>query len=437
MNDRVVKLPTPSQRLEPQSTVAMGNELDRAYSPWTLGPLTLRNRFIKSATNEGNAPGGTPTKALVKHHRSMAAGGVGITTVAYCAVSPDGRTFEDQVMLGTESRPHLRVLTDAVHAEGAAACAQITHGGAFNFLPQLSTSSPVSASGGINPPGFLSGRLFKHAATRDELRRLREQFVSGAREAREAGFDAVEIHMGHGYLLSQFLSPAYNRRNDEYGGSPERRARFPTEVLSDVLNAVGSSMAVICKISMFEGMRGGGTVDDAIVTARTLSAAGAHLIVNSAGMNVEAPWHIFGSEMPPGIGGENASALMRAGNRMLKWQEPRISFREMYLLEASRQIRAAVRTPLAYLGGVTSVEGIRTAMSEGFDAIVMGRALIHRPDLLLAFRSGKVTESGCNHCNSCVAMMYSAGGTRCVLTSREDLEANRIPAATPSDPSGI
>ncbi len=407
----------------------MNPELDRAYSPWNLGPVTLRNRFIKSATNEGNAPGGIPTQALVKHHRSMAAGGVGMTTIAYCAVSADGRTFENQVMLGPETRPHLRAVTDAVHSEGAAACAQITHGGAFNFLSRLSTPSPVSASSGINPPGFLSGRLFKHAASTGELRSLREDFVRGARAAREAGFDAVEIHMGHGYLLSQFLSPAYNRRTDEYGGSPERRVRFPQQVLADVLDAVGARIAVICKISIFEGMRGGATVEDAIVTARAMSETGAHLIVNSAGMNVESPWHIFGSEMPPGIGGENASAMMRVGNRMLKWQEPRIEFRPMYLREASRQIRAAVKAPLAYLGGVTSVEDIRAAMTEGFDAIVMGRALIHRPDLLIAFRSGELKTSKCDHCNRCVAMMYSPGGTRCVLTGKEDLEANRIPAA--------
>ena len=415
----------------------MSNELDRAYSPWMLGPLALRNRFIKSATNEGSAPGGTPTTALVKHHRSMAAGGVGMTTVAYCAVSPDGKTFDDQVMLGPETRPHLRVLTDAVHAEGASACAQITHGGAFNFLSRLSTSSPVSASGGMNPPGFLSGRLFKHAASASELRGVRKDFVRGAHEARQAGFDAVEIHMGHGYLLSQFLSPAYNRRTDEFGGSPERRARFPKEVLSDVLDAVGSGMAVTCKISIFEGMRGGGTVEDAIVTARAMSDAGAHLIVNSAGMNVESPWQIFGSRMPPGIGGENASAMMRLGNRMLKWQEPRIQFRELYLLEASRQIRAAVQTPLAYLGGVTSVDGIRQAMADGFDAIVMGRALIHRPDLLRAFRNGELSQSGCDHCNVCVATMYSPGGTRCVLTSSEDLEANRTPAAAAREPDPV
>src|SRR5687767_9640410 len=101
-----------------------------AFEPVQVGPLRLRNRFIKSATNEGMAPGGVPTKALVKHHRDMAAGGVGMTTVAYCAVSADGRTFPDQIHLTRETVPHLRALTTAVHREGAAVCAQITHGGA-------------------------------------------------------------------------------------------------------------------------------------------------------------------------------------------------------------------------------------------------------------------------------------------------------------------
>ena len=127
----------------------------RALEPWPLGPLRLRNRFIKSATNEGMAPGGVPTQALVRHHRAMAAGGVGMTTVAYCAITPDGRTFPDQVVLDDATVKHLRVLTDAVHAEGGAASAQVTHGGAFNFLPALSTKYPLSASGGFNAAGAL------------------------------------------------------------------------------------------------------------------------------------------------------------------------------------------------------------------------------------------------------------------------------------------
>lgn len=269
-----------------------------AFDPIRIGPLSLRNRFIKSATNEGMARGGVPSRALVEHHRAIAAGGVGMTTVAYCAISADGRTFVDQVLLQPELLPHLRALTDAVHREGAAACAQVTHGGAFTFLPELSTPRPMSASGGFNAVGAISGRYLRSAMTPDDMERVIQQFVAGARLAREAGFDAVEIHMGHGYLLSQFLSPAYNRRRDEYGGDASARARFPAQVLRRVLDAVGDDIAVTCKIGVTEGFKRGGTAEDAATIAQVLEREGAHLLVLSGGMNVEAPWAIFGSAMP-------------------------------------------------------------------------------------------------------------------------------------------
>jgi 2,4-dienoyl-CoA reductase-like NADH-dependent reductase (Old Yellow Enzyme family) len=191
------------------------------FEPIRIGPLQLRNRFIKSGANEGMAKGGVPSKMLVEHHRAIAAGGAAMTTVAYCAVSADGRTFVDQVTLEPNSVKHLRVLTDAVHREGAAVCAQITHGGAFTFVPELSTRYPRSASGGFNAAGVISGRLFRTGMKPADLQRTAEEFATAARLARDAGFDAVEIHMGHGYLLSQFLSPAYNKRRDEYGGDPQ------------------------------------------------------------------------------------------------------------------------------------------------------------------------------------------------------------------------
>jgi 2,4-dienoyl-CoA reductase (NADPH2) len=399
-----------------------------ALQPWALGPLRLRNRIIKSATNEGMARGGVPSQALVRHHQSMAAGGVGLTTVAYCAVTPDGRTFPDQVVLDAPTVKHLRVLTDAVHREGGAASAQLTHGGAFNFLPALSTKYPLSASGGFNAAGALSGRLFRTAMTRTDMERMTADFVAAARTARSAGFDAVEIHMGHGYLLSQFLSPVYNRRRDGFGGSAEARARYPVEVLRAVLEAVGDSMAVACKISMFEGHRGGATVDDAVVTAKALSDAGAHLVVLSAGMNVESPWTIFGSRMPRSAMEAQGSRLIKLAAGLLEWRQPKLAFRELYLLEAARRIRAAVTTPLAYLGGAKSVETIGQAILEGFDAVVMGRALIHQPDLIRAFAAGTQTRSACTACNECIATMYTPGGTRCVLTGRNDPELNRSPA---------
>ncbi len=407
----------------------MTNAAPSPFSPIRLGPLELRNRFIKSATNEGMAPAGVPTKALVRHHQSMAAGGVGMTTVAYCAVSPDGRTFVDQVQLDDATILHLRVLTEAVHKEGAAACAQITHGGAFSFLPELSTRYPLSSSGGFNAAGVLSGRLFKTAMRPDDLDRVAGEFVAGARRAREAGFDAVEIHMGHGYLLSQFLSPAYNKRRDEFGGSAEKRARFPAMVLRRVLDAVGEKLAVTCKISVYEGFKGGGTAEDAVIIARTLEREGANLIVLSGGMNVEAPWAIFGSPLPKEATDVVENPIVRLASRLQRLMQPKIEFHPMYLLEHSRKVRAAVKMPLAYLGGVKSMAGVQQAMADGFDCIVMGRALIHDSDLVNQFRDGRATESGCTSCNRCVVSMYTPGGTTCVIKGLNDPALNRIPAA--------
>ena len=401
------------------------------FSPIRIGPLQLRNRFIKSATNEGMAKGGVPSKLLVEHHRRMTAGGAAMTTVAYCAVSPDGRTFEDQVTLDDPSLPHLRVLTDAVHREGGAACAQITHGGAFTFVPKLSTRYPRSASGGFNPPGVIAGRLFKRAMTEDDLTRVASEFVAGARRAREAGFDAVEIHMGHGYLLSQFVSPSYNKRKDNWGGrTAAKRARYPARVLREVLDAVGADTGVTCKISVVEGFKGGATAEDAVQVAQALEREGAHLIVLSGGMNVEAPWAIFGSNMPSKVVETNQSAMVKLSTRLMKLWEPELAFHEMYFLEHSRKIRAAVKMPLAYLGGAKSFAGVQRAMAEGFDCVAMGRALIHDPELVNKFRDGRATVSGCTACNECVSMMYTAGGTRCVLGPENDVTWNQTPAAT-------
>jgi 2,4-dienoyl-CoA reductase (NADPH2) len=399
------------------------------FSPIRIGPLTLRNRFIKSATNEGMARGGVPSRMLVKHHADIAAGGVGMTTVAYCAVSADGRTFADQLQLEPRILPGLRVLTDSVHRHGAAACAQVTHAGAFTFLRELGTKRPLSASSGINTAGAVSGRLFRQAMSEADIARIAGEFVAAARIAREAGFDAVEIHMGHGYLLSQFLSPKYNRRRDRYGGDLRRRTLFPALVLHRVLDAVGRDVAVTCKLCSTEGFRGGATADDAARIAQILEAQGAHLLVLSGGMNIESPWVMFGSPLPAEAVAPPNSPLIRLAARFLKASGPKsLEFRETYLLEHSRKVRAAVRMPLAYLGGAKSLAAVHTVMAEGFDCVAMGRALIHDPDLVNKYRAGAATESGCTACNRCIVMMYSPGGTSCVLREPNDATLNSTPA---------
>ncbi len=389
------------------------------FTPLSLGPLRLRNRFIKSATNEGMAPAGRISDSLIEFHRRIAAGGVGMSVLAYCAISPDGRTFVDQPSLDEDSVPDLRRFTDAIHAEGAAACAQITHGGAFNFLPRLREHPrPVSADGGLNPPGIMAGRWFKRAAQPADLAALQAQFVAAARRAREAGFDAVELHMGHGYLLSQFLSPAYNHRQDDYGGDAQSRARFPVQVLSAVLEAVGRDMAVLCKLSVVEGHRRGSSLSEVATYCRQLEQAGAHMLVLSAGMNVEAPWTIFGSPLPMRSMTAAARGVFKPLSALMALRQPRRPFAPLYLLRYSREIRRQLGLPLCYLGGLTSLEQARQLREEGFEAMALGRALIHDPDLVRRWQQGDARPSGCTACNRCVAEMYGPRGTHCVLSDQ-------------------
>lgn len=399
-----------------------------AFSKLKIGPLILKNRFIKSATNEGMARGGTPSKQLVAFHRAMAAGGAALTTVAYCAVSCDGRTFPDQITLDEKALPHLRVLTDAVHQAGGAVSAQITHGGCFTFITDLSSKKPGSSSGGFNKVGIMSGLFWKQAMTEADMLRVANEFALAALLARDAGFDAVEIHMGHGYLLSQFISPLYNKRRDQYGGHLENRMRFPCLVLRRVLDAVGKDLAVICKYSITDGAKGGNTAEDGAAIARILEREGAHLLVLSAGMNVESITTMFGSSFPKENRASVSNPIVRAAMWIQGLTEPQVEFREMYLLEHARKIRKAVSMPLAYLGGAKTAANVEQAMAEGFDTVAMGRALINTPDLINRMATGAAKTSACTSCNRCVAMMYTPGGTSCVLGPAGNAALNSQPA---------
>lgn len=401
-----------------------------AFTPLRIGPLTLRNRFIKAGANEGMTPHGLPTQALVRHHRDLAAGGVGMTTVAYAAVADDGLTFAHQLSLRAEQVPHLRVLTDAVHREGAAACLQITHAGSFTTMRHGGSRAPGSASSGLNAFGMMHGVYFQRAMRASDMARVACQFAAAARLAREAGFDAVEIHMGHGYLLNQFLSPLSNRRRDAFGGSVENRTRFPAAVLRQVKDAVGASMAVCCKLSVSDGVPGGNQPVDSAATARMLEAEGADLLTLSGGRNVESPWALFGSPMPTAqMKAAAPTALARFGITMLEKRTPHdLAFRELYFLEASRVVRQAVRMPLAYVGGVKSIGNVAQLMEEGFDGIALARALIHDPALVARWHSGAVQRSACDSCNGCVARIYDPAGVSCVHGPGNDPALTRVVA---------
>ena len=406
-------------------------DIAQAYTPLTVGPLTLRNRFIKAATNEGMAKNGLVSKGLARFHERIAEGGAALSTVAYCATSKDGRTFVDQAVLDDESLADFRALTDAVHRHGGAASAQITHAGSFTFLDKatLQTNRPLSSSGGFNKVGVISGRFFKKRMNAAEMDAMAAEFVAAACRAREAGFDAVELHMGHGYLLSQFVSPIYNKRCDNYGGSIERRMNFPSEVLRRVLDAVGKDLAVIVKYSMTDGPKGN-SIREGIAVAKRLEADGAHMAVLSNGLNVESISAMFGSSLPKS-GAKPANPVIRLGMFIQSLTEPpEVQFRQNYLRELAQQVRASGPTPLAYLGGVQSRSGVADAMNDGFDAIALGRALVFDPHFVNGLHSGAIEASGCTACNRCVTMMYTPGGTSCILTKQSpDPKLNTIGAA--------
>jgi 2,4-dienoyl-CoA reductase-like NADH-dependent reductase (Old Yellow Enzyme family) len=389
-----------------------------AFTPGRIGPLTLRNRVIKTATYEGMCPGGVPSEALMDHHRELAAGGVGMTTLAYCSVSPNGRTFSEQMFMREEIVPQLRRLTDAVRAEGAAASIQLGHCGAFSRNELLTIPRPLGPSFRVNTYGIATGMPFAAAMTEEDIAATVEEFGVAAGMAVEAGFDAVEIHLGHGYLLSQFLCPAVNRRRDQYGGSLENRLRLPVAVLQRVRAAVGSQTAVLAKTNLRDGFAGGLELDEAVAVARRLEREGVDAIVLSGGFTSRTPLYLLrgGRPLKEMIEVE-PSRLQKLALRLFgPFLVGAYPFEEMFFLEQARKVRVAVRLPLVLLGGIVSLDNIETAMNEGFEFVAMGRALIADPTLVRDMERGVVQRTRCDACNKCIAEM-DRGGVRCVLDS--------------------
>ncbi len=386
------------------------------FAPIKLRNLTLKNRFIKTATNEGMWENGLPTQRLAEHHARLAEGGVGLTTVAYGAVNADGRTMEHQMYLRPEVLPGLKALTDAVHHHGGAASIQLTHCGFFTNNRMVSGRRPLAPSRILNNYGLLSGIFCSREMTTADCRLLTADFSRSAQLALQAGFDAIELHLGHGYLLSQFLSPKTNRRKDEYGGSLENRMRFPLEVVDAVRVAVGDGVPVICKINLDDGFKGGLTIEESVILARELEKAGVDLLVLSGGFTSKTPFYLMRGDVP----------LWRMIKAERQWQHKaafavfgkfvigKYRFEENFFLPLARKIREAVQMPLAYLGGVVSARGIEQIIAEGFDMVAIGRALIHDPDFILNVAKDPGHVSGCTHCNICVAEM-DRNGVRCVI----------------------
>ena len=382
-----------------------------AFTPGPLGPLTLRNRIIKAATFEGAAPRGRVSDELVEFHRRVAAGGAAMSTVAYLAVSPEGRTDRHCLLLDEETVPGLRRLTEAVHAEGATVAAQIGHAGPV--ANARSNGAPaLSPSGGLTPMG---SRL--RAVDVAGIERIIEDYRRAATLAVEAGFDSIEVHVGHNYLLSAFLSPKLNKRGDQFGGSVENRARFARMVLRTVRDAVGSGTAVTAKLNMADGVPGGLWVDESLEVAALFEQDGSlDALELTGGSSLANPMYLFRGDAPLQEFGATLPQPARLGFRFVGHRFLRTyPFEEAFFLPYARQFQRALRTPVILLGGITELATIESALAEGFAFVAMARALLREPDLPARMAAGTAASSLCIHCNKCMPAIYS--GTRCVLVT--------------------
>ncbi|MEN8185408.1 MAG: NADH:flavin oxidoreductase, partial [Myxococcota bacterium] len=294
----------------------------------------------------------------------------------------------------------------------ARAAIQLGHAGWF-ANPRATKSRPLGPSRTFSP----HAQTFSRAMDEGDLERSREAFAGAARLAVQAGFDALEVHAGHGYLLSQFLSPWNNRRRDGYGGSLENRARFPREVLRAVREAAGPGVAVYPKLNMDDGFKGGLTLDEAVEVARWLEADGSvDSIQLTGGHTTRTPMYLMRGDVPlREMLAAERSRVRRWGMRlfaptMLK----AYPFEEAFFLPSARRFRQALTLPLMLLGGLNRLDTLRGALCEGFEFVALGRALIADPDLVRRMESGEAEASRCTHCNRCVVEM-ERGGTRCVL----------------------
>jgi 2,4-dienoyl-CoA reductase-like NADH-dependent reductase (Old Yellow Enzyme family) len=296
-----------------------------------------------------------------------------------------------------------------MHAEGAQAAIQLGHAGWFAD-PKATGTRPLGPSGTFS----IHAQRFARAMTGADLDRVERDFATAARIAVDAGFDALEVHVGHGYLLSQFLSPYNNRRRDEYGGSLENRARFPRRVVQAVRAAAGRDVAVWAKLNMEDGFTTGLTVEDGLAVARMLESDGAlDALQLTGGHTTKTPMFLMRGASPlVELFGREKNRLRRMaltfGAKLMMKNYP---FEEAFFMPLARRFRAAVRLPLMLLGGVNQQATMEAALGEGFELLALGRALIRQPDLVRRIAAGDFDGSLCTHCNRCVAYVGHAPTT--------------------------
>jgi len=366
------------------------------FEEMSLSGMRLRNRFVRSATFEGMADAdGAAQQRLVELTEELATGEVGLIITSHAYVESRGRARASQLGVHSDALiPALARLAEAAHAHGARTVLQLAHGGCTANEPVGEWVGPSSLT---LPDGHACREL-----TTAEIAAIVQHFRNGARRAMAAGFDGVQIHSAHAYLLSQFLSPYFNRRLDRYGGSLVNRARIHREVLTAIRGEVGDSTPVLIKINSEDFLDGGFTKKEMVEVARMLEDEGISAVEISGGTPLSPPDRGFSR---PGV------------------QPPA---EEAYYVDAARMYKDAVFVPLILVGGIRTLAVAQDLVEKGLaDFIALSRPLIREPQLVRRWREGDSVQSTCIHCNQCFVPARSGEGMYCVTERRLQRKRDR------------
>jgi 2,4-dienoyl-CoA reductase-like NADH-dependent reductase (Old Yellow Enzyme family) len=369
--------------------------MSNLFESTEINGMRLANRFLRSATWEGMAADdGAVTPRLTQTMVALAEGGVGLIISGHAYVSPEGQAgpwqlglYKDELVEGLAS------MCDAVHQAGGKIVAQLAHAGHF-AAKALTGQAPHVVSdfeGLANSP--------RHELTKDDIHHLVQAYADAAGRAKAAGFDGVQMHSAHGYLLSQFLSPAFNRRDDDYGGSIENRARVHLEILKAIRGAVGKQYPVLIKINSEDCIENGLTVEDSVAAAKLLADAGIDAIELSGGT-------LTSGKLSPSRAGINKEE------------------KEAYFKEAAAAYKKAMDVPLILVGGMRSLNVARQTIADGTaDYISMCRPFIREPGLIKRWQSGDTTPARCKSDNLCFGPAMKGQGILCVVEENEKTPA--------------
>jgi len=354
----------------------------KLFEPFTMNKMELPNRFVRSATVENLGQGGMVTDSLIALYRELARGQVGLIVTGALFVKKSGQIFPGELGAHTDDTiPGLKKLAKEVHEYGGKIAAQLLHAG-WNCRPEITGSQPEGPSAMVAPHTGLQLRELSG----EEVHELVELFVQGARRAIEAGFDAIQLHGAHSHLMSSFLSPVTNRREDEWGGSPEKRFRFVHRIYKGIRELAGPDYPIFIKLGLKDYHPEGKSLAEGIETAKSLEADRIDAIEISEGVETERAHHI------------------------------RLDATSPYYLEECRRAREVLSLPLILVGGMRALKDMDAVIDEGMaDAISMCRPFIMDPHIVRKFREGSADESECTSCNGCLGEMRK-GDFQCVLT---------------------